>query len=356
MNKPIVAIDFSSTGKGGGPYTSNRRVVESDLKEMYDFIPFIYKTEMGRFISLRRINDIKKQLQKIKPDIVHFSGLGLMGFQIAIACKLAGIKNTVMTVHGFSSDAQDISLIKRKIMSLLIEPLTIVMSKKVYGVSSFVANRKLLKLFKKKNCGFIYNIPPLQKSYIANSLRNDLGINKNDIIVASVGRITKDKGYHILEEVISKFNGYKNLKFVIVGDGLYLNQMKRNLSEQIKQNQVFFLGYRSDVQQILSDCNIFVLPTLHETLSIALLEASTENLPLIASNTGGVPEIIKNGFNGILVKPGSSSDLYNAILKLYGNRSICEIYGINANLYIKEKFNVQSIISKIDSVYKTILG
>ena len=85
--KKIVALDLSTTGKGGGPY-EQQEDINSKLKEKYDFKTINYDTSLGRFISLRRIYDLYKQLKVINPDIVHFTGLQLSGFHIILACKL----------------------------------------------------------------------------------------------------------------------------------------------------------------------------------------------------------------------------------------------------------------------------
>ena len=355
--KPIIAIDLSSTGAGGGPYTSNMSVMNSGLKEKYEFVPFIYKTEMGRFISIKRIIDLKKQLVKIKPDLVHFSGLQLMGFHIAIACKLAKVKSTVVTVHGLTSDALNLNWLKKSFLTFLLEPLTILLSSKAYGVSEYVSKRSMLNIFKWKNYGFIYNMPPIPiKNSSDYSIRKELEIDTKAKIAISVGRIITDKGYHILDEAILKFKGYNDIKFIIVGDGDYIEFMKIKLQSQVEKKQVFFLGYRNDIQQILSGCDFFVLPTLHETLSIALLEASLEGLALIASNTGGVPEIVENNYNGILVEPGNVNQLYVAINKLYKQSDLCSSYGANAKEKLRIKFDSSKIQEKIDQIYKSVLN
>lgn len=352
----IVAIDISSTGVGGGPYVSNMRVINSRLKDKYVFKTFLYRTELGRYISIKRILDIKRQLLEIKPDLVHFSGLQLMGFHIAVACRLAGIRNTVVTVHGLTNDALNVSWFVRFVMTFIFEPLTILLTKKNYGVSQFVAKRRILNILKSKNLGYIYNIPTGDDhSKKKSSIRTELGISPDKTIVVTVGRVVKDKGFHILKDSIKMCDALTDIVFIIVGKGDYLEEMNNDLTPLINQNKVFFLGYRNDVGSILPECDIFILPTLHETLSIALLEASNASLPLIASNTGGVPEIVEHGINGILVTPGSAADIKNAIFELYSNKSLRHTYGENAKIKVQEKFSQREIESKIDSVYQKVL-
>ena len=354
--RPRVAIDFSTAGKGGGPFTSSTRIVNSELKSKYEFHQLSYKIELGRRISLRRIFDLRNQLKYIKPDIVHFTGLQLAGFHIIIACWLAGIKNTVVTVRGFSGDALDVNFFLRMILTIIIEPLTLLLSKRIYGVSKYVVSRKMIRLFSYKCYGAIYNFPPLindnTKPY---SIREDLGLSKTDVVAVSVARITKDKGYHILEVVIKSTANLNNLKYVIVGDGNYLESFKENLRDLIQDKRVFVLGFRSNVQQILKECDFFILPTLHETLSVALLEASVAALPMIASNTGGVPEIVIDEYNGLLVTPGCILELKNAVQRLYNSSQLRTLFGKNAIINLNNRFTQKKIEDDIDKVYKSLL-
>lgn len=354
--KPVVAMDLSTTGKGGGPYTSTQRIIHSNLRIKYDFQILSYKTELGRFISLRRIRDLINQLRILNPDIVHFTGLQLSGFHIALACMLAGIKNTVVTVRGFSSDMISLHPLKKLMVSFIFEPLTLFLSKIIYGNSEYVISRKLIKIYGYKCHGAIYNFPPIPfKTNGSNDIRNELGISTDDKIAVSVARINKEKGYHILEEAIKKFTDKKNLKFIIVGKGDYLQEMQTSLKDQVDSGQVFFLGYRSDVQRILSGCNFFILPTLHETLSVALLEASVEGLALIASDTGGVPEIVEDGYNGLLVTPLDVNALQSAIKNIYENDKLREQFGSNARVKIDDKFSSETIEARIDNAYQNLL-
>jgi glycosyltransferase involved in cell wall biosynthesis len=357
VRKLIIAMDLSTKGKGGGPYTSTCRIMHSNLNKKYDFKTIHYRSELGSGISIKRIKDIVKQLKVIKPDIVHFSGLQLSGFHMAIACKLAGVKNTIVTVHGFSGEALYFNPLKKFLLKFLLEPLTLLLSKQIIGVSEYVISRPVIQFLAKKRSILIYNFPPkLNDKYNKQEIRKELGFTLSDVVVVSVARIIKDKGYHILDEAILEFINKPNLKFLIVGDGDYLKLMKVKLKEQVKKNQVLFLGYRSDISLILNACDIFVLPTLHETLSIALLEASQANLALIASDTGGVPEIVKNEHNGILVPTGNVEAIVSAIERLYNNNDLRIAFGNNAKTRIKEKFSNKEIVQKLDSVYQSLLN
>lgn len=357
MKKAVIAIDISTKGKGGGPYTSTRRIIDSGLNQNYDFRVLKYDTDLGKGISIKRILDLTKQLKKINPDIAHFTGLQLSGFHIIVACKLAGVRRTVVTIRGTSRDALDFNPLKKFVLAQILEPLTLLFSTKIYCVSEYVASLSFLDSFRHKVYGAIYNFPP-QELYNIDAIdaKKELEVNEQQVVVGTVARIVKDKGYHILSEVILRFKGIKGIKFIIVGEGSYLKEMKHILKNQVDDKQVLFLGHRDDVQRILKCCDIFVLPTLHETLSVALLEASAERLALVASRTGGVPEIVEDGYNGLLVEPGNSQKLYDAINYLLCNPDKIKAFGNNAKKRLDVKFSREEIVSKIDAVYTELLA
>jgi L-malate glycosyltransferase len=355
-DKPVIAMDLALGGKGGGPFSSTTRIMRSDLKKKYAFKTIHYRSKHGSGISISRIRDLMFQMKKINPDIVHFTGLQLSGFHIAFACRLCGIKNTIVTVRGLSGDMLVFNPAKSFVMTYILEPLTLLFTKKNISVSDFVRFRTIVKLFSHKSGGTIYNFPPhLKESADDQNIRDKHKIKDEDIVVVTVGRINKEKGYHILAEAIKKHGDTSDIKYVIVGTGDYLAEMQDELAVQVRNGQVIFLNHREDVVQILSACDIFVLPTLHETLSVALLEASIAGLALVASNTGGVPEIVEDNYNGYLVSPGNPNELYEKINMLYSNSSLREEFARNARNKVYSKFSPDSIALKTDHVYQQLL-
>lgn len=121
---------------------------------------------------------------------------------------------------------------------------------------------------------------------------------------ATVGRLVPVKGHTYLIKAIQKVvKVIPEAKFLFVGDG----ELKSKLSEEIKsydlQRNIFLLGARSDIATILSCINVFLLPSLNEGFGMVLIEAMAARKPVIATNVGGVPEVIINGTTGILVPP-----------------------------------------------------
>lgn len=345
-----VAMDIVSS-KRGGPYVSTMNLVNSKLKENYDFYLFEYDRSIGRgAISWKRILDLRDKIKQINPEIVHFSGLQLSGFHIAIAAKLAHAKHTILVVHGSSTEALELSFLK-KILLCFIELITLSLVEVFYGVSKYASQMQICKPFKCKNWGYIYNLPTSIFESTGSLTRSMFGFSDDDIVVISVARITREKGYHYLSEAI-KLDCNPRVKYLIVGDGEYLESMKQNNAESIKTGKVVFTGKRSDIGDLLRISDIFVLPTLHETLSISLLEAASYSLPLVASNVGGVPEVIEDQKNGLLIKAADSQAIYSAIHQLVNNEELRKKMGNYAKVSVHKKFASDEILLKIQNLYK----
>lgn len=352
-SRPKILLTFRIGGENGGPYISHKRIMESSLSKKYDFEPLMLENP-------RKLRNPKiffktvKQIKQAMPALVHLAGLQSEGFLIMFACRMAGVK-TVVAVHGSSTEAIGYGKIANLIFRF-IEKYTVNKADAVYGVSDYVSSWKVCKCAK-HYCGTIYNIADFEKTeYTQPYVRKELGISNDDIVIVSTGRITKDKGFDILWEIIKQLKEIPNIKFVIAGDGNYKEEWLSEIKQQGFDNKVFLLGYRNDIDNILKESNIFIICTKHETLCISLLEAGINSLPLIASDVGGIPEIIEDGKNGFLIPVGDEEGFKEKLLKLISEGELRKEIGEAARNYIKDKFEERKIVAKLDNVYRKVIG
>ena len=346
-NKPVIVFDISSSHRGG-PYIACKNISNSPLKHEFTFKEITYSTKLGRFISWRRIKDLKRQIKSLNPDGIIITGLQLSCFHVIVAALLAGVKTRIITIHGSSTEALSLSKLKKSLL-YLIEFFSLWMCTSFYGVSKYASTLSAANLFKKKNRGYVYNLPTEKRHCHDTLRREDLGFNDTDIIIISSGRIVKEKGYEVLANAIQEIN-HPKIKFIILGDGDYLSQMKEKLSKEIADGRVNCPGFCENVYNYLNIADIFILPTLHETLSISLLEAAQAGLPLISCNVGGVPEVIENGVNGILVEPNDIKALAEAINTLAQNPIIRNTMGKHSSELIKTKFSQNKSINRLKDI------
>lgn len=186
----------------------------------------------------------------------------------------------------------------------------------------------------------------------ADKIRTELRLSKDVPVLGTVGRLTEVKGYGILLNAL-KFLKDRGLdfKFVFVGDGDLSEELKILSSSLDLEERVLFAGARSDFVSFLGVMDIFVLSSLREGLPVALLEAMAAKKPVIATAVGGIPEVISDGHNGILVPSNDSEALAREILHLINNQELRKELAINGFQTVQEKYSMQSVTDSIEKLY-----
>ena len=349
MRKPRVMLAFEEGHENGGPYVSHKRIMESSLKEKYEFVPLIVPRGRRGLVNFQLTRNLLQQIKSADPDIVHIAGLQLVGFHCCRAAKQAG-KKVVLAIHGSTTEAIEFSALKKYVIKQL-EIFTLKNSDICYGVSDYVCGIDFIRKHAKKLFGSIYNIPSRGLAKDRTKIRQELGISPEKFVVVSTGRITKEKGYHVFCDAI-KLIDHPAIEFIIAGKGEYLAAFKNEIEQAIHVPKVHFLGYREDIEDILAASDVFVICTLHETLCISLLEAGKNELPSIATRVGGIPEIIVDGENGFLVEPNHPDQVAEKILFLEDNHEQRQLMGKQAKFVISQKFSEDEITNKINQIYK----
>ena len=167
----------------------------------------------------------------------------------------------------------------------------------------------------KINSEFI-NYSSEQKTKLHYELCQELGLNSDDIILLTVGRLDAQKGYQDLVQVVSPIiEQFPNAKFVWVGEGNKREYLTKQINQYNINDNVLLLGYRKDVPRLMKAADLFVFPTYFEGgQSLAIGEAMAYGLPIVTSDASGIPEIIKDKVYGLLFPKGDKEELKKAIL------------------------------------------
>ncbi|KNH17536.1 glycogen synthase [Priestia megaterium] len=175
--------------------------------------------------------------------------------------------------------------------------------------------------------------------------------NSRKLVITCVARLGPRKGHNHLFEALTHLKKYtSNVEVLIVGDG----QMRGKLEKQKKAlnlSMVKFLGSRDDVPSILNKTDIFVLPTINDSLPLSIIEAMHSGIAVISTNCGGIPELIKHNKTGIIVEPGSPEQLAHALKFLINHKEARDKMGTNAKVYAKNHLTIDSMIGKIKHLY-----
>lgn len=174
------------------------------------------------------------------------------------------------------------------------------------------------------------------------SIRSELGLSPEHQVFAVVATFKKQKGHkYMIEAAALIIHNFPNLRLLFIGDG----ELRRELEDQVRvsgmQNHVKFLGLRSDVPDLLSASDYFVLPSLWEGLPVSLIEAMASGLPVIATQVSGTKEVMINNRTGLLVTPGNVDELREAILRFLNHPDEARQMGKAARKRVEENFGAE---------------
>ena len=316
---------------------------------------------------LRRINiikdlkaffDIWRIIKKYNPLIVHThsSKAGLMG---RLAAKLAGTPIIVHTPHGHVFFGY-FGPLKTKLFIILEKLASRITDKIVALTNREKKDHILFKIAEEDKFSVIYsgielNILKESSSEEKQNLKKELGIPENSLIVGTAGRLVPVKGPEFLVKA-SKYitSKYPDTYFMFTGDGPLEQDLKRKALEMGISDNIIFLGWRDDLAKIISIYDIFVLPSLNEGMGRVLVEAMALGKSIVASNVGGIPDLVIHGKNGFLIPPKNPKELAKYIQVLLEDKDKREKMGL-AGKEMAYNFTGERMVEKIANLYKKLL-
>ncbi|MEM3455614.1 MAG: glycosyltransferase [Candidatus Micrarchaeia archaeon] len=296
---------------------------------------------------------LKKIIKTFKPDILHCHRHSMT--VLGVMAKLGEHIKLVSHVHGLNRTRS----LKRRIINFAIlkfvEKIIAVsdsVKQDIFSSNFFLEESKIITI---RNCVDLNIIDSIQITKTEE--KRKIGLTDNHIVFGNVGRLVKTKGqFFLIEAFVKVLHKLHNARLVIVGSGELYKDLKKQVEDLGIKEYVLFTGFREDVLEIIRSFDIFVLPSLAEGLSIALLEAMASRLPVIASNVGGIPEVFGDSQCGILVPPKDIESLRDAMLKMAtlseGER---KKLGDNGRARIEKEFTIEKMIMNLTNLYDSIL-
>jgi glycosyltransferase involved in cell wall biosynthesis len=339
-----------------------KRIIEDDVKAVRaQGVKVIALPTMVR--SIRPLKDLRALLSlvwlifKEKPDIVHThsSKAGILG---RLAAKLAGVPHIIHTPHGhvfyghFGIIASKIFLWVETIFSKFTDRMVALTDgeKNDYIKLSVCPPQKLFK---------IHSGVDLKQYMHSNGNRvekkRSLGLDQNSTVIGFVGWLLPIKGpAYLLKAMAHIWPEHPTASLVMVGKGeldvdLRAQALKINANGRIK-----FLGWREDIHEILPVFDLLVLPSLNEGMGRVLVEAMAAGKPVVASEVGGIPDLVKHGETGYLVRPADERALANGIKKLLNDPESARQMGQRGKEYCRQ-FSLEAMIQKLDDLYSELI-
>lgn len=297
------------------------------------------------------VNFIKKN--KIQIVHTHSSKAGILG---RIAAKLAGVKIVIHTVHGWSfNDYQPLFL---RTVFIWLERLTAKFSDILIVVSEHDMRKGLMcRIGDASKYKIIrYGINYSEFKPDGGNAREKLGINSDDLVVGMVACFKPQKApLDFVRMAFKVRRDFSSVKFILIGDGILRKKIERLIRRLGLDNTIILSGWQKDIPFFLSAIDVFVLTSLWEGFPIAILEAVSAGVPIVATNTGGICEIIKDGENGLLVKQKDIGAMAESLLRLLRSKDLRRRFAGQASRILKTDFYFQNMVEKTSVLYDNLI-
>lgn len=310
-------------------------------------LPQKNKTDYFSFLKVARI------LKREKIDIIHTHNTQPF-IDGTMAALLSGVKTIIHTDHARSFPDKKRYMFLEWAMSHF--------AYKIVGVSEHTSENllKYERISPKKLLTVLNGIDGERYDIMIDKIqkRRDLGINLDGPIIGLGVRLSDQKGIsYLLKAIPDIIKKHPNLSVVIAGKGERSNQLISEANQLgINGKNVFFIGPRLDIPEIIKLFDIYVLPSVWEGLPMVLLEALASGCPIIATDVGGNSLAVKNNFNGILVRPKDSKQLSKKISSLLENNKLRKQFSINALQLFKEQFSAKKMTQEYENLYLKASG
>ncbi len=312
----------------------------------------------GNFITYfyQNIRDIVSLCRQHRVDVVHCH-LSDAEFTGILAGWLYGARRIISTVHYPALLPERQSGDIRNYLRIAATRLLYHLANAVVAVSDDVA-QQLKNVFRLAPSKIKIIINGIDVEAIHRTLPNpehlpSLSALPGQRLITSVGRLMPPKGHgYLVSAMPHLISQVDKVRLLLAGDG-DLKASLEQLSQDLKvQDAISFLGSRSDVPDILAISDVFVLPSVSEGTSLALLEAMAASKPIVATDIPGNRAVLRHGHNCLLVPPGNPEKLADAISFLLNHPRIAAEYGENAYQDVCQRFNIDETITQLIALWK----
>lgn len=329
------------------------------------------KREINPIFDCLAIIELVKLINRFKPDYLHLSSskAGFLGSIAGFKIKLLRPKKfkdlqIIYRIGGWSFN--DPWPLWKKKLFVATEKIT------AQFKDIIVVNNKSdyeqairLKIKPKKELKLIYNgIDALKTEFLGkdearlhlfkNLSKNYGKIFQADFIAGTIANFYSTKGLDYLIEAVNilKSNlNIQNCKFLIIGDGQQKTELESKIRNYKLENDLILTGHIPEAHKYMRAFDFFVLPSVKEGLPWVILQAMTAKLPIIATRVGGLPEIIEDGKNGILVEPKKPLEMAKAIKYILENERARQEFGLEAHQTVLFKFPIEKMVRETEALF-----
>jgi len=317
----------------------------------------LHKFKLRKIISLFEyifiIYDIIIQwnyFKNLNPDIIFINNGGYPAARTCrsavLTARLLGIRKCLFMVNNIAVPYNRLlRIIQYPIDRMIINNVDSFFTASIYSMNKMMTN---VKLNRSKIDILLNTFNPQNVTINSKELKKQLDIKEDDIIIGSVGELSKRKGHHILLKSLNvlKYLNDKSFKLILVGEGEEEVHLKQLISCFNLVKNIKLVGFIDNIYNYYNIFDLYVHPTIaDDDLPFAVREAMSVGLPIIATDFAGIPELIKDNYNGLLVHPGDHNQLAKKINHLINDFDKRKSLAINSKKTFNKRLSKKSILN-----------
>jgi glycosyltransferase involved in cell wall biosynthesis len=272
---------------------------------------------------------------------------------LGLLLRLVHPMHLVTTVHGW------VQRTRRTPVYYFVDRLCLPRYEAVVCVSDDLYEQSRACGVRKERCVLIENAIDMveySRAMTVAEAKAKYGIPAGRFVIGGVGRLSAEKGFDRLIEATDRLlKSGADVELLIAGEGKEKGALETLITGLGRQAHVRLLGYRTDTQELFQAMDVFALSSIREGLPNVVLEAMALEVPVVATRVAGVPRLIRDGENGLLVEPGSAEQLYGALERLRGDELLRRELAQAGRRTIEEKHSFTARMAKIAALYDQVL-
>lgn len=306
--------------------------------------------------EIREFNGLIRFFDSFRPDIVqtHVLKSNLLGILAARKAKVPVIIGTEMTLKDIAHTPMT------RLRDKLIQPLVSLSLR--YSDRFMVTSEYIKKQWYHRRYSEKYRViyPPFNlekyRAVQASSQCKTPVTNHHDPTIGFVGRLSEEKGLQTLLEAMAVIRSkVPRARLLIAGTGPIEHRLRKFVQDTHLGDSVSFMGFCSNVFEMMGDLDVFVLPSRTEGCPIVVLEAMAMGVPVVATNVGGTPELVENNVTGLLVQSNAPNELARSIVELLTDRERAEKMGRKGYERAFSVFHPKNFIESVEHMYLELL-
>lgn len=294
---------------------------------------------------------LRRAVRSQAPDVLHTHNV-MAHYLTVLATRAMGVPHVINTLHGMGWDKPPgrRELLYRGALAATDAVVTVSRASGENALRVGMAPRHLLKVVPN---GIRLDNARHQDDGSPGPLRGALGLSAQIRLIGTVGRLNRVKNQDGLIRAFGIVHRQcPDTALVLIGGGALRASLEQRARDEGLSDAVHFLGDRKDVRRLLPDLDMFVLSSLTEGYSMALLEACAASLPVIATRVGGNAEIIQDGVTGMLVEPSDQEALEQAMLSLLAEKAMAASLARAARDWVQREGSLEAMAARYHALYR----